>query len=49
VGVTAGAAAPAGLVQGRIHRRAQRVEVTVVEGDAARETVTFKLPRALAE
>lgn len=49
VGVTAGASAPEVLVQGLIDRLAERFEVTVEEGDAARETVTFKLPRALAE
>jgi 4-hydroxy-3-methylbut-2-enyl diphosphate reductase len=48
VGVTAGASAPEVLVQGVIDRLAERFEVTVDEADAARETVTFKLPRVLA-
>jgi 4-hydroxy-3-methylbut-2-enyl diphosphate reductase len=48
VGVTAGASAPEVLVQGVIERLAQSFEVRVEEIDAARETVSFKLPRALA-
>jgi 4-hydroxy-3-methylbut-2-enyl diphosphate reductase len=48
VGVTAGASAPEVLVQGVIDRLAERFDVTVEEVDAARETVTFKLPRVLA-
>jgi 4-hydroxy-3-methylbut-2-enyl diphosphate reductase len=48
VGVTAGASAPEVLVQGVIDRLAERFDVTVEEADAARETVTFKLPRAVA-
>ena len=48
VGVTAGASAPEVLVQGVIARLGERFEVTVEESDAARETVTFKLPRAVA-
>jgi 4-hydroxy-3-methylbut-2-enyl diphosphate reductase len=48
VGVTAGASAPEVLVQGLIDRLAQRFDVSVQEVDAARETVTFKLPRVLA-
>ena len=48
IGVTAGASAPEVLVQGVIDRLAERFDVTVEEADAARETVTFKLPRALA-
>jgi 4-hydroxy-3-methylbut-2-enyl diphosphate reductase len=48
VGVTAGASAPEVLVQGLIDRLAERFEVVVEEVDAARETVTFKLPRVLA-
>jgi len=48
VGVTAGASAPEVLVQGVIDRLGERFEVTVEEVDAARETVTFKLPRVLA-
>ncbi|ACG79302.1 4-hydroxy-3-methylbut-2-enyl diphosphate reductase(Penicillin tolerance protein) [Phenylobacterium zucineum HLK1] len=48
VGVTAGASAPEVLVQGVLDRLAERFEVTLTEADTARETVTFKLPRALA-
>jgi 4-hydroxy-3-methylbut-2-enyl diphosphate reductase len=48
VGVTAGASAPEVLVQGLIDRLAETFEVTVEEIEAARETVTFKLPRVLA-
>jgi 4-hydroxy-3-methylbut-2-en-1-yl diphosphate reductase len=48
VGVTAGASAPEVLVQGVIDKIAGAFEVTVEEVDAARETVTFKLPRVLA-
>ncbi|MFN3575192.1 MAG: 4-hydroxy-3-methylbut-2-enyl diphosphate reductase [Phenylobacterium sp.] len=49
VGVTAGASAPEDLVQGVIDRMAERFAVTVEVAEAARETVSFKLPRALAE
>jgi 4-hydroxy-3-methylbut-2-enyl diphosphate reductase len=48
VGVTAGASAPEVLVEGLIDRLGQAFTVTVEEIDTARETVTFKLPRALA-
>ena len=48
VGVTAGASAPEVLVQGVIDHLAQSFEVAVEEIDAARETVSFKLPRVLA-
>jgi len=48
VGVTAGASAPEVLVQGVIDKLAGRFEVTVEQIDTARETVTFKLPRAVA-
>ena len=48
VGVTAGASAPEVLVQGVIARIAQTYDVTVEEPDVARETVSFKLPRAVA-
>ncbi len=48
VGVTAGASAPEVLVRGVIDRLAERFAVEVVEVDAARETVSFKLPRVLA-
>ncbi len=48
LGVTAGASAPEVLVQGVIDRLAESFDVTVEEIDTARETVTFKLPRAVA-
>jgi 4-hydroxy-3-methylbut-2-enyl diphosphate reductase len=48
VGVTAGASAPEVLVEGVLDRLRERYDVTVEESDAARETVTFKLPRAVA-
>jgi 4-hydroxy-3-methylbut-2-enyl diphosphate reductase len=49
VGVTAGASAPEVLVQGLIDALAEAFEVEVEEIDAARETVSFKLPRLLAD
>ncbi|MDB5418531.1 MAG: hypothetical protein JWP50_1950 [Phenylobacterium sp.] len=49
VGVTAGASAPEVLVQGVIDRLAMSFAVEVRELDAERETVSFKLPRALAD
>jgi 4-hydroxy-3-methylbut-2-enyl diphosphate reductase len=49
VGVTAGASAPEVLVQGVIEKLARTFEVSVEELDAERETVSFKLPRVLAE
>jgi 4-hydroxy-3-methylbut-2-en-1-yl diphosphate reductase len=49
LGLTAGASAPEDLVQGLLARLAERFDVTVQDVDVARETVTFKLPRALAE
>jgi 4-hydroxy-3-methylbut-2-enyl diphosphate reductase len=48
VGVTAGASAPEVLVQGVIDKLAESYQVAVEEIDTARETVTFKLPRAVA-
>jgi 4-hydroxy-3-methylbut-2-enyl diphosphate reductase len=48
VGVTAGASAPELLVQGVIDRLAERFDLTVEEIEATRETVSFKLPRAVA-
>ncbi len=48
VGVTAGASAPEVLVQGVIDRLADSFMVSVEEIDAPRETVSFKLPKALA-
>jgi 4-hydroxy-3-methylbut-2-enyl diphosphate reductase len=47
VGVTAGASAPEVLVQGVIERLGALFELSVEAIDAAPETVTFKLPRAL--
>ncbi len=47
VGLTAGASAPEPLVQGVIEALRARFDLTVSEDDGARETVTFKLPRAL--
>ncbi|MDB5493064.1 MAG: hypothetical protein JWP86_401, partial [Phenylobacterium sp.] len=44
----AGASAPEVLVQGVIDRLAEHFAVEVRELDAERETVSFKLPRALA-
>ena len=49
VGVTAGASAPEVLVQGVIDRLAESFDVRVEEVDAVRETVTFKLPKVLAD
>ncbi|MDP3173512.1 MAG: 4-hydroxy-3-methylbut-2-enyl diphosphate reductase [Phenylobacterium sp.] len=48
VGVTAGASAPELLVQGVIDRLSAAFDVSLEEVDAARETVSFKLPRVLA-
>ncbi len=48
VGLTAGASAPEHLVQGVIDALAGRFELLVEEASAMRETVTFRLPRALA-
>jgi 4-hydroxy-3-methylbut-2-enyl diphosphate reductase len=48
VGVTAGASAPETLVEGVIDALAARYALTVEEVAPTRETVTFKLPRALA-
>ncbi len=49
VGLTAGASAPELLVDGVIDALAARYELTVEEVNPTRETVTFKLPRVLAE
>ncbi len=49
VGVTAGASAPETLIETLIAAIGSRFEVTVEEDPSARETVTFKLPRVLAE
>jgi 4-hydroxy-3-methylbut-2-enyl diphosphate reductase len=48
VGVTAGASAPEILVQGVLARLAETFDLEVREEDSERETVIFKLPRALA-
>ena len=49
VGVTAGASAPEVLVQGVIDRLSESFDVRVEEVEAARETVSFKLPRVLVD
>jgi 4-hydroxy-3-methylbut-2-enyl diphosphate reductase len=48
LGLTAGASAPEALVEGVLDALRARYEVEVEEGPSPRETVTFKLPRALA-
>jgi 4-hydroxy-3-methylbut-2-enyl diphosphate reductase len=48
VGLTAGASAPEMLVQGVLARLADTFALDVEEVGATRETVTFKLPRAVA-
>jgi 4-hydroxy-3-methylbut-2-en-1-yl diphosphate reductase len=48
LGLTAGASAPEALVDGLIAGLSKRFVVTIEEVSPARETVTFKLPRALA-
>jgi 4-hydroxy-3-methylbut-2-enyl diphosphate reductase len=48
VGLTAGASAPDVLVREVIDAFSERFEVTVEETETARETVQFRLPRALA-
>ncbi len=47
VGVTAGASAPERLIQDLIDAIGQRFATTLVDDPGERETVTFKLPRAL--
>jgi len=47
VGVTAGASAPEPLIEALIEAIQARFDATVVEDDGERETVAFKLPRAL--
>jgi 4-hydroxy-3-methylbut-2-enyl diphosphate reductase len=47
VGVTAGASAPEPLIEPLIYAIRARFDATVTEDDGARETVSFKLPRAL--
>ncbi|MFC0634872.1 4-hydroxy-3-methylbut-2-enyl diphosphate reductase [Brevundimonas balnearis] len=47
IGLTAGASAPESLVQGVVDALSAHFDVSVEEDDGLRETVTFKLPRAL--
>jgi len=49
VGLTAGASAPDVLIEEVIEGFRSRYEVTVEEVETARETVQFRLPRALAQ
>ncbi|MDP3399533.1 MAG: 4-hydroxy-3-methylbut-2-enyl diphosphate reductase, partial [Brevundimonas sp.] len=49
VGVTAGASAPEQLIADLVDAIGTRFATTVVEDDGVRESVTFKLPRALAD
>ena len=49
VGVTAGASAPEPLIAALADAIADRFDATVVEDAGERETVTFKLPRALTD
>jgi 4-hydroxy-3-methylbut-2-enyl diphosphate reductase len=48
LGLTAGASAPEVLVQGVMTALSERFEVVVEEIETRQETVTFKLPRAIA-
>ncbi|MEH6694116.1 MAG: 4-hydroxy-3-methylbut-2-enyl diphosphate reductase [Hyphomonas sp.] len=49
LGLTAGASAPEDLVQGVIDACRARFDVTMDSVETAKETVTFKLPRVLAD
>ncbi|MDI1279897.1 MAG: 4-hydroxy-3-methylbut-2-enyl diphosphate reductase [Brevundimonas sp.] len=49
VGVTAGASAPEPLIAALVDAIRDRFDATVVEDAGERETVTFKLPRALTD
>ena len=49
VAVTAGASAPESLVLGVVETIGQRFDLSVEEDAGARENVTFKLPRVLAD
>lgn len=49
VGVTAGASAPDVLVQGLLDALAERFQLELHDVEPTRETVTFKLPRMLAD
>ena len=46
--MNSGASAPEMLVRGVLDRLGERFEVTLREIDATPETVTFKLPKAVA-
>ena len=47
LGITAGASAPEQLIEELVDAVRARFDVTLLEDDGARETVTFKLPRLL--
>ena len=49
LGLTAGASAPEVLVEGVLSALAGRYVLDIEDSDSVRETVTFKLPRVLAE
>ena len=49
VGITAGASAPEPLIEALVAAIADRFDAEVSEDSGERETVTFKLPRVLAE
>ncbi len=49
VGVTAGASAPEPLVEGVVEAMRRKFDVVVADDPGERETVIFKLPRALAD
>ncbi|MEO7680589.1 MAG: 4-hydroxy-3-methylbut-2-enyl diphosphate reductase, partial [Sphingomonas sp.] len=49
LGITAGASAPELLVRELVTKLAERFDVTEREVEAARETITFKLPRGLED
>ena len=49
LGLTAGASAPEVLVEGVLAALAARFTLDIEDSDSVRETVTFKLPRVLAE
>jgi 4-hydroxy-3-methylbut-2-enyl diphosphate reductase len=49
VGITAGASAPEPLIEALVAAIADRFDAEVTEDSGERETVTFKLPRVLAE
>ena len=48
LGLTAGASAPELLVQGVLAAVSERFDIDIEEIATRRETVTFKLPRAIA-